>query len=854
VSETASAEPADEQAYRLPRTVVPGHYRLRIEPDLAAASFRGTEEVEVEVLEPVDEIVLNAVDLELHDAWLAHSDGRRLAATVRLDLPGERAHLRLDGTAEPGPWTLHVAFEGVLNDKLKGFYRSTYTDEDGTEHVIGTTQFEATDARRAFPCWDEPDLKATFGVTLVVAEDLLAVSNGQVVEETSTGDGRREVRFADTIPMSTYLVAFVVGRLEATGAVDVDGVPLRVVHVPGKAHLTPYALEVGAFCLRWFSEYYDLPYPGDKVDLIALPDFAAGAMENLGAITFREALLLVDPDAVTQAELQRVADVVAHELAHMWFGDLVTMRWWNGLWLNEAFATFMELAAVDAFRPGWNRWVNFSLERSVAFGVDSLATTRPIEYPVHSPADADGMFDVLTYQKGASVLRMLERYLGEEAFRSGIRLYLRRHAHGNAETTDLWDAIEEATGEPVRRIMDSWIFQGGYPVIAVDGHGPTLTLRQRRFRFLDDPEGEAVTWQVPLMATVGDDDRRELLEQPSATLEVGDRSPVVLNAGGHGFYRIRYSPEMLAELSSRALEVLAPIERYLLVDDAWAAVLAGDTPAVDFVDLARRFTDETDRTVWAAVIGSLSALERILSDEPRRRFQSVVRDILGPAFGRLGWEASEGDDELTRQLRATLITALGTVGADPEVQAEARRVHERHVADPGSVEPNVAAAAITLTAHSGGADDFDRFVERARSSESPQEQLRYLYALAAFRQPELADRTLAMTLTPEIRSQNAPFVVLSALQSRDNGERAWRFVKSEWARINERFPDNAISRLLGGITNLATPELATDTEAFLARNPVPQGARTVEQHLERQRVNVALREREADPLSARLTG
>jgi puromycin-sensitive aminopeptidase len=640
VPETTPAVPDDEQAYRLPRTVVPRHYRLRIEPDLAAASFQGTEEVELEVVEPVDEVVLNAVDLALHDVWLEGAGGQRLEATVRFDIEGERAHLSLDGTAGPGAWTLHARFTGTLNDKLKGFYRSTYTDSSGTEHVIGTTQFEATDARRAFPCWDEPDLKATFGVTLVVGDDLLAVSNGQLVEETPTGDGRREVRFADTIPMSTYLVAFVVGRLEATEAVDVDGVPLRVVHVPGKEHLTPYALEVGAFCLRWFSEYYDLPYPGDKVDLIALPDFAAGAMENLGAITFREALLLVDPDAVTQAELQRVADVIAHELAHMWFGDLVTMRWWNGLWLNEAFATFMELAAVDAFRPAWNRWVNFSLERSVAFGVDSLATTRPIEYPVHSPADADGMFDVLTYQKGASVLRMLERYLGEEAFRSGIRHYLRRHAHGNAETTDLWDAIEEATGEPVRRIMDSWIFQGGYPVIAVDGHGPTLTLHQRRFRFLDDPEGEAVTWQVPLIVTVGGDERRELVEQTSATLPVGDASPVVLNAGGHGFYRIRYSPEMLADLSSRAGEELAPIERYLLVDDAWAAVLAGHTSSVDFVDLARRFTGETDRTVWAAVIGSLAALERILTDEPRRRFQALLRDILGPAFTRLGWEGA----------------------------------------------------------------------------------------------------------------------------------------------------------------------------------------------------------------------
>jgi puromycin-sensitive aminopeptidase len=285
------------------------------------------------------------------------------------------------------------------------------------------------------------------------------------------------VRFADTIPMSTYLVAFVVGPLVATEPVDVDGVPLRVVHVPGNENLTSFALDVGAFCLRLFADYYEIPYPGDKCDLIALPDFAAGAMENLGAITFREAVLLIDPDEATAAELQRVADVVAHELAHMWFGDLVTMKWWNGLWLNEAFATFMELAAVDEYRPEWKRWVAFTNERAAAFAVDSLASTRPIEFPVHSPEEAEGMFDVLTYQKGASVLRMLEQYLGHDGFRAGIRRYLRTHEYGNAETTELWDAIEEATGEPVRHIMGTpgSVPRCGHPILLVVGRPDRAT-------------------------------------------------------------------------------------------------------------------------------------------------------------------------------------------------------------------------------------------------------------------------------------------------------------------------------------------------------------------------------------------
>ncbi len=538
---------------------------------------------------------------------------------------------------------MHLRFRGVLNDKLRGFYRSTFKDGDGAEQVIATTQMEPVDARRAFPCWDEPDKKAVFAVTLVVAEDLLALSNGAQVSEEATGDGRRAVRFADTIPMSTYLVAFVVGPLEATAPVDVDGVPLRVVHAPGKDHLSSYALEVGAFCLRWFADYYGIAYPGGKLDLVAIPDFAAGAMENLGAITFREAVLLVDPDAVTQLELQRVADVVAHEIAHMWFGDLVTMKWWNGLWLNEAFATFMELAAVDAFKPEWHRWVAFTNERAAAFAVDSLGSTRPIEYPVRSPGDAEGMFDVLTYQKGASVLRMLEQYLGTEGFRAGIRRYLSARQFANAETTDLWDAIEEATGEPVRRIMDSWIFQGGYPIVAASrGDEGRLALEQQRFSFAGADEVAPATWSVPLLVSAGVGTDRVLLEEPARTTDLAlDGGVAVVNAGGHGFYRVRYSPELLERLQA-ALPDLAPIERALLVDDTWAAVLAGETPASTFLELAAAFSEETDRTVWTTLAMALGQIDRIVEGEARERFRAFVRDLARPAFGRLGWTPQAG--------------------------------------------------------------------------------------------------------------------------------------------------------------------------------------------------------------------
>ncbi len=843
-----------EDDFRLPRHVVPRRYDLRVEPDLDTATFYGTVAIAVDVEQAVDEVVCNALDLEIDGAWLVGLDGTRIEAEPRLDDEAERLTLALVSTACPGAWTVHVGFRGVLNDKLAGFYRSVYTDAGGDERLIATTQMEATDARRVFPCWDEPDRKAVFAVTLVVAGGLLAVSNGGVLSETPTDDGRMAVRFADTVPMSTYLVALVVGPLEATEAIDVDGVALRVVHVPGKAHLAPFALEVGAFCLRYFADYYAIAYPGDKCDLIAMPDFAFGAMENLGAVIFREQVLLVDPQAVAQAELQRVADVVAHELAHMWFGDLVTMKWWNGLWLNEAFATFMEVAAVHAFRPEWRRWDSFATERAAAYAVDSLASTRPVEYPVHSPEEAEGMFDVLTYQKGASVLRMLEQYLGPEGFRAGIRRYLAAHAYANAETTDLWDAIEEATGEPVRRIMDAWIFQGGYPLVGVDrSDDGRLALDQRRFVFAGAGPSEAAVWPVPaLVAAAGSRSQRVLLEKDATDVDLdggAEASPVVVNAGGHGFYRVRYAPPLLASLR-RSLGLLAPVERALLVDDTWAAVLAGDTSAGAFLDLAGGFATEVDHTVWATLAGALRAIDHhLLDDASRCHFAPWTGALVRPALDRLGWQPGPGDDERTRQTRGLVVTLAGTLADDADVIARAREVHHSYLAGATTVDPDVAAAVLAVVASSGSADDYHAVLERYRTSASPQEAERYLYALARFPGHDQARRTLAMTLTDDIRSQSAPYVLGRLLANREAGAEAWTFVEANWVAIGARFPDNAIPGMLAGTTALSTPALAERVEVFLAEHPVPQAGKTVDQHRERLRVNVALRAREAGPVA-----
>jgi len=835
-----------ESTYRLPRTVTPSRYELTIEPDLAAGTFRGAEDVRITVHEPVREVVLNAVDLQIEEGRLTNGNGTKLdVSEISLDRANERLRVLLAEPAPPGEWTLHLEFTGVLNERLVGFYPSTYTDAEGRTRVIATTHFEAADARRAFPCWDEPDLKAVFGVTLVVEEGLVALSNPPEVGREAAADRKVAVRFDDTIPMSTYLVAWVVGPLELTEAVDVDGVPLRVAHVPGKGHLVDFAIEAGAFSLRFFTDYYGIPYPEKKVDFVALPDFAAGAMENLGLITYRESLLLVDPSQATQQELLAVADVVAHELAHMWFGDLVTMRWWNGIWLNEAFATFMANLAVDAFRPDWDRWGSFRRVCSTALEIDALDSTRPIEYPVNSPDDASDMFDSLTYTKGAAVLRMLERYLGPGRFRDGIQRYLKDHAFGNTETSDLWDSIEAATDEPVRRIMDTWIWQGGYPLVTVREDGDALSFAQERFRY--DGGDDGTRWEVPLLVreSLGRDaEARTILVEPEgASLpRLAHDAVVVANAEGASFLRVGYEGGLRERIWSHALDALASIERFGLVDDTWAGAVAGGVPAAEYLGLVRGLTEETDLHVWQSVVAGMGWFDRFVEGEPREGLRRYVRDLVRPAFERLGWEPGTDEPDLTRSLRGTLVVALAILGGDAEVTARARELEEAARAG-RPIDASLASAAVAVVAATGGPDDYERFLARSKDAPTPQEQLRYLYALADFRDPELMDRTLELALSDEVRSQNAPFLLARAMANRDAGDRAWRFVKEHWEEANRGLPPNTIIYLADGVRFLTTPEQEADVQAFFAEHDIPQAKKMLRQVLERQRINVAFRRR-----------
>ncbi|MEZ5134358.1 MAG: M1 family metallopeptidase [Acidimicrobiales bacterium] len=855
--------------YRLPSTVIPHRYDLRLEPDLGAATFVGTCATEIEVVEATDEIVCNAIELTVDAAWVELADGTRVEATaIELDAETERLTVRLAAEVAPGPAVVHTAFTGILNDKLHGFYRSTFTDSDGVEQIIATTQMEATDARRAFPCWDEPERKAVFAVTLVVADGLAALSNAREISRTTLDDGRVEVRFADTMVMSTYLVAFIVGPLDVTEPVLVDNKELRVAYPRGKGHLTPFALDVGRFCLEFFRDYYGIVYPGDKLDLVAVPDFAFGAMENLGCVTFREALLLVDPAETTQPELQRVTDVIAHELAHMWFGDLVTMKWWNGIWLNEAFATFMEMLATDAYRPDWDRWVSFGLSRTAAFDVDALGTTRPIEFEVVSPADAEGMFDILTYEKGAAVVRMLEQYLGAEPFRDGIRHYLSRHQYANTETTDLWDAIER-----------------GHRGARAPHHGQ-----------LDLP-GRVPGRRGDAGAQRPDRPRERRVAAHAAPLRLpgrgGHRPPVGGAAADHDGRATR-----AARRAGRRTREGAARRRRAAHPAARAARLGAGQHRVDRLlpgRLRARAARGAPRARPGRAVGHRALRPRRRRLGARHRRPPPHRRV--PRPGRRARRRGRPQRVGAHPRRARVLRSprgrrrpLGVPGPGPRPRrpgarpprhrAARRRLRPRpRVARPCSrrwpcsapiptpapppapctgvvageaVDPSLAAAAVAVIAATGDAADFDDFIARFSSAPTPQVELRYLYALAAFEDPALQDRLLDMCLAGEVRTQNAPYVIRLSMTNRDLGPRAWQFVVDRWDDINERFPTNTIARMLEGVRSLHEPAVADTVFAFFETHEVPQGDKILAQHLERLEINVALRRREADRLAEHL--
>ena len=851
---------ADSNAVMLAKNVRPSRYELTLTPDFEEFTFRGKETVHIEVLQPTDTIVLDCAEIQIESCTVTLADGSDLAAAeTRYDKKAETVTFRFDTGLPAGSVDLELRFTGELNDKLRGFYRSKYTAEGGEERYLATTQFEATDARRAFPCWDEPAMKASFNVTLVIPSDLVAVSNMPIVSETGDGAGLSKKEFAETPVMSTYLLAFIVGDLKAIEQHAPGGTLVRVWTTPGKEEQGRFALETSVKLLEYFNDYFGIPYPLEKMDHLAVPDFAAGAMENWGAITYRETAILVDPEHSSAETRETVASVVAHEMAHMWFGDLVTMEWWNDLWLNESFASWMGDKAVDHLFPEWQKWTQFvSMDTNSALSLDGLQNSHPIEQEVKDPAEIGQLFDAISYSKGGSILRMLEHFLGAEAFQQGISRYLTLHKYGNARTTDLWDALGEASGQPVAAMMDTWVQQTGYPVLDVRTEwtegGLEIAAEQRRFVYehvVDPDKPDETLWRVPLSAlsASGEETASELMDGRRARLRLdippggkGDQLWVKLNPEQTGFYRVNYSKENWAALVTAIQELaLSPIDRLGLQDDAYALTKAGFLPVTQFLSLAEAYTAETDASVWDDLAANLGGLDNLLSDEPYHpAFESFARHIFKPAGQRLGWDVRPGDGHRDALLRGTLLTELGGYG-DKDTLGEAAARFAGYLQDESSVHPDIRDVVFDLAAKTGDRSTYDSIWELYTRADMEEEKVRFLGALSRFEDSDLLSETLDRSLSQEVRLHNTVRVVTAVASNRHGRDLAWEFLKDNWAELDRRYGEGGfgLMRLVSITSRFSTQEKLDDVQSFFESHPAPAAERTIRQSVERVRLNIA---------------
>ena len=834
---------------RLSTDVTPSDYALSlvVRPG-ADRAYRGEVRIEVELARPTRVVELHAAELDIRQVG-GEREGVPLAATVETFPERERIALRFPRRLPAGPLTLTLRFRGRLREDLRGLYR---VRADGRSYAF--TQLEAADARRFFPCFDEPSHKARFTLTVETDAANQVLSNSPIAATQRRGD-RNIVRFRPTPRLSTYLLALAVGPLVASPRVRKGNTPIRVWHVPDKGGLHRFALETARECLSRLESYFALPYPYEKLDLVAVPDFEAGAMENAGAVFFRETLLLLDPATATAAERKRAAEVICHELAHMWYGDLVTMAWWDDLWLNEAFATWMAFEIVDAWRPEWRMWNDFQVHRAAALAMDALHHTHPIHTPVRNPEEASANFDLITYEKGAAVVRMLERYLGSRTFRAGVRRYIRRHRESNATASDLWRALSEAADEDVESLVRPWIERAGFPVLQLEREGPgaEITASQRRFRTAPakstgrrgtaDDAGEE-PWPLPWVGHIGTRPRSRLLRQrlEARRDRIEVPSPVRFvygNAQEGAFFRPLHGETLFAELLAQRA-TLHPVERMGWIDHEWALAQGAHTDLDRFLRLLDAERDERHPDVLRALRGPLAFLEDRLAAQLGESTQTAFRErivaLFSPALREIGWGGGRRrGTELVRERRAELVGILGGIGAWSPLDVEAEEAFERYLEAPASLDSYLVDGVVELAARRGGVDRYARLRSAAREAMIPQQQRRFLFALASFREPALIGRTQRLCLGSSVPTQDTVFILIRLLANPAARASTWDFIKAHWEPLRRRMPPLLAGRLVEATPLLGGAAYARDVAAFFREHPLPAARRSTRQALERFR-------------------
>ncbi|HZI12947.1 MAG TPA: M1 family metallopeptidase, partial [Myxococcus sp.] len=824
-------------------------YVATVTLDLDARTFSGQQTLDVEVTGPTQEIILHAIALQVGEVTFRAGGQQRKPASIQAVAQSETVVLRFDAPLPTGAATLDVAWTGRFTEGLRGLYLAG---------KVAATQFEAADARRLFPCFDEPAFKAKWSLTVRVPQGLTVLGNSPVVKQEQDG-AFNKVTFQETEVLSSYLIALVVGPLVGTPEEKVGGVPVRTWALPEKAHLTRFGQDVALNVLPRLQDYFGLPYAFTKVDQVGIPDFEAGAMENAGLITYREVALLLDPATAPLSVQKRVAEVVTHELAHQWFGNWVTMVWWDDLWLNEAFATWMAFKIVDQWRPEWRMWLDFDAHRATALHLDALKSTHPIHGEVRNANEAGESFDAITYEKGGAVLRMIEGFLGEGPFREGIRQYMRKHARANAVKEDLWSALGAAAKQPVDELAKTWVGQSGFPMVSVKLDGRSLALAQRRF-YSEPGVQSGETWPVPMVLRFEDAggvrEQRVLFRETQATVTLegqGEVKWLTANAGSTGFYRVAYDKPLLDRLATN-LAALAPSERISLLADQWALVRSGQASIADLLDLAARFGNEEDDSVLDELVGRLAYIESRLTDgEDQTRFRGWVEKLLSPGLKKLGWQPQQGESDRVRLRRAALVRAVGGLARSQEALSEARpRVERMLKGEKDALEPNLLDVAVGMVARAGDAPLFETFLEKMPKEPDPATQRRYLMALTAFEKPELTQRAQGLLFSETVKTQDVSSFVSGLLGNRAGREVWWEQMRTRWKDVVGRTggAPMLLRRIVEAMGLLRTREHLEQMKALLQSHPIPEAQQATAQTLERLAQDVALRERCAPEVSA----
>jgi aminopeptidase N len=838
-------------AQRLPETVIPDHYTLWFEPDLAKETFRGRESIRVTVTEPTTSITLHAAEITFGEVTIT-SGGRTQIAKVTTDAKGEKATLTVPERLGEGQATIQIAYTGILNDQLRGFYISK---ANGRKYAA--SQMEATDARRAFPSFDEPRYKATFDISMTVPAGDTAISNGRITSDTpGPAPGTHTLTFARSPRMSSYLVALLVGDFVCREGAS-EGTPIRVCSTPDKRELTGFALEAATQQLAFYNAYFGIKYPFGKLDIIGVPDFSAGAMENIGAITFRERLLLIDPKTASIGAQKRVAGIISHEIAHQWFGDLVTMKWWDDIWLNEGFATWMANKPLAAWKPHWRVDLDDAADTQDALGIDALKSTRAIRMKVETPEEINEVFDGIAYQKTAAVLRMIETYVGPEAFRKGVASYLKKHSYSNAAGEDFWSEVARVTGKPVDRIMRSFVDQMGAPVLSVRNscsqNKNDIDLKVSRFLGTPGAPPAPQTWTLPVcLKASGGQARCELVDRPERTIQINSCGAAFANADSRGYYFTDYTADTVGGFAKNPASLTAS-ERISLLGDEWWMVRAGRHDIDLYLDLAAAMANDETPVITETIASRLAVIGDDIADAAERgRYQAWIRARFGPVLNALGLPGPVGDSDDRHGRRGTLLHLVGVTGNDQDVQRKARELAAQYITDPNSIPSTLAPSVLQVAAIGGDAALYERYLAQLRKTGAQPEQFyRYFTALSWFSDPSLVKRTLEFAMSSEVRSQDASTLIGTLLVHEWSRDLAWEFTKTQWPTLLKTLNIfQAVPDLVGAFGGFCSVARANDVKDFLARNSVPAVARAAQQAIERIDNCIALDMRQSKPFAA----